>query len=214
MSLQTYPNNSQSPRILLIPGYGTGVTYTPWRRRVDPYRGFKAFAHQANVEIFTWGSEARYSLSQSLNPLTPYFLYYQEKQLLEDAVLQARLRTTLHSFRPEIVIAHSLGSVLFLKTALLPSAGLRRLVFVNSDLRLTAQVITVLQTFKDNGVELFNVHCFWDQALLVSSLLSFSQPLGLGPNPLFKNFFLPLFGAPNLHESSLASTRLVKIALN
>ena len=201
-------------RVLLIPGYGTGVTYALWRPRRQELRGFAVFAHTPGVELFEWGEELHYHLFSSLNPLASYQLYRTEQRLVRDPDLQAKLRERIKEFDPEVIVAHSMGGVLLLASLRETNRSLRKIIFAGSDVRVNPESRTRLQDYAKYGVELHNLYCPWDQALLASLGLNLSVPLGLRAHPLFRSHFLPLYRTWNLHESSLHDPYLRHLALD
>ena len=202
-----------TPRILLIPGYGTGVTYALWRPHPEPLRGFAIFKGLPGVDLFVWGEELHYHLFSSLNPLASYQLYRTEQRLVRRSELQENLRTKITAYNPEVIVAHSMGGVFLCLSLEEVNPSLRKIIFAGSDLRLDQSTQARLAGYRGAGVELVNLHCFWDQALLASTVLNRSLPLGLRAHSLFENIFCPLYRTWNLHESSLHDPRLRAAAL-
>jgi hypothetical protein len=202
---------NRQPKILLVPGYGTEVTKQFTRPELSKMRGFEVFANQQNCELFSWGLQAHLSLWNNLNPVFAVTQYITEKKMVYSTELLDRFIGQLKSTQPEIIVAHSLGTVLTLRGLqhYLP-LSLKEVVFVQSDLRMTfenTQFITRLGehvTFK-------NIWCFWDQALLSSMIINRSMPLGLIKTSQMKNYFVPLYKTINLHESSLSDKKLLNI---
>ncbi len=200
-------------KIILIPGYGTGVTRSIFKKEVSKLRGFEIFSKTAGVEVFEWGRDYNYSFLQSLNPLVAIKLYFQEKKMVLDPGMQEKLYQYLQLHKPQTIVAHSQGTVLLtevLKNYPLPY--IKKIIFVQSDLRMNNENQDILKNISSH-TKLLNVHCFWDQALLSSLLLNQSVPLGLKKDKIFQNHFIPLWRTFNLHESSLNDPRLLALSL-
>ena len=169
---------AQPTRLLLIPGYGTGVTYAVWRPRPQELRGFTVFQGVAGVELFEWGKELHYHLFSSLNPLASYQLYRTEQRLVQEEELRNKLRRKIRDHDPEVIVAHSMGGVLLLTALAHKNKSLRKIILVGSDVRANQRNRARMERYRHEGVRLHNVHCFWDQALLASAVLNLSLPLG------------------------------------
>jgi hypothetical protein len=198
-------------KTLLIPGYATGVTRDILRPKLSDMRGFEVFGNIDNCKLFKWGEERNINLLESLNPISAIKLYFEEKQIANSQKIIDKLILEIDSFKPEIIVAHSMGTALLTEVLKQKNFSfIKKIVFVQSDLRLNNENTQTLQELKKN-IKLINVWCFWDQALISSVLISGTIPLGLHTSTIFENYFLPLYKKFNLHESSISDKKLLKI---
>lgn len=198
--------------IVLIPGYGTAVKRSIFKPAISKLRGFKIF-DKTNSHVFEWGEEHNYTFLEALNLWEAIKLYKREKKMVSSKELQESLLNLLELNKPEVVVAHSLGTVLLTQVLKENSAKfIKKIVFVQSDLGIKSAELELFSHLKQQGVKLINVHCFWDQALISSMVLNHSIPLGLRPDTLFENHFIPLWRTLNLHESSLSDPKLLHLA--
>lgn len=201
--------NSQK-KILLVPGYGTGVLRSVFKQHVSELRGFEIFKN-TSTQVFCWGRDDNYSFLQAINPKIAIDLYFIEREMVYGDELQKQYLKYLRTHKPQVIVAHSMGTVLtleILKKHRLPFV--KKIIFVQSDIRFDYENQNALQKISEQ-YDLHNVWCFWDQALLTSVVLNRLIPLGLRPAPYFTNHFIPLWRTLNLHESSINDPKLLEL---
>lgn len=187
-----------SMKYYLIHGYGRALNFS--EKEVPANMGFYIFDEElksGQAKVFDWAIRVKRNFWSLYNPVTQIRLYYKEKKKAEYKSLQSQLWQNLQKDNPEIVICHSLGCQLFLNT--IKNFGslesIKKVIFVFADLPNN-------QKLENLKTELINFYCYWDNALLASSLLNLYLPLGLlgAKDTEVKNVFYKLTKGPNLHQ--------------
>ena len=200
------------PRIALLHGFAVGLTSPFVRPGLGPTVGFRAFREDVadgSARVFPWGSYRNVKLHELVNPLFLYRHYLTERAMAFDRATQKRLHDFFVELQPDIIVCHSMGSVLlheYLAHFSLPNS-VRAIVFVQSELPTTTHLAT--------KVPVYNIFCLWDLSLLASALVHWHWRVGLGAwkHPGVTNIFFPLFRVPNLHMSSMRSPKLRELVL-
>lgn len=205
-------------KTLLIHGYAADLTAWKFRRAFGEHAGFVAFDEaiaSAEVTVFRWGIERTLTLAQSINPFSYLKLYRDEEKLAESAALQQGLLWYIEKHGIERIVCHSLGCRLLLGTlnGAKLSSSVKSIVFLQADFPSRARIDHLDTT---NAIEIKNYHCFWDQSLLVSSILHGNLRAGLvgWRQSSIKNIFYPLLKAINLHTSPMRDRKLAKKLLD
>ena len=196
-------------KIILIHGFGIGITAPFLRRGFGESAGFAAFNEMivgGEAAVFYWGIKKQVSPWKILNPIFWLNLYEDEKILSQATATHRQLHDFLFYEQPEIIVSHSMGCFLlneYLKQNSLPSS-VKRIFFVQSDLSRRAKLNT--------NLPIINIYCFWDSTLLLSAIYNHERRGGLLPikGVSVKNIFTPLWRLPNPHNNILHCPRLVK----
>jgi hypothetical protein len=195
-------------KILIIHGYGSGANYSIFKKYPKDleFSGFKKIIDSHDVTFFRWFKETNFSFLQTLNPFTHLNLYISEKKDIYKKEVIEKLHTLLQNENPQIIVCHSMGSQLlknYLDEFELPNS-VKKILLVQADIPHTTK-------FRTNS-EIKNVYCFWDPSLLCSLFINFYIPAGLiGLKSATKNIFFPLLKLPNLHLSSIKSTKILEL---
>lgn len=205
-------------RILLLHGYGVGVTYPFFRPALGAHAGFDAFGPQIDAGeavVFRWDMAARISGLNLLNPFAYLKLYRDEFALAVSESLQIRLKKMFETEQPETVICHSMGAMLlltYIQQHGLPES-VRRIIFSQADIDANYPLPLVLRARLTAGsLRLDNYHSWQDQALWSSAFLHRTMRAGLFGlrDPLVQNHFFALKHGPNWHTSAICDPDLVK----
>lgn len=204
-------------KIILIHGYGIGLNAPPFCKSYGQNVGFEAFDEDIRNKTaipFRWTLEKTMPFPESLNIFEHINFYNQEKRLTRNANIHYQLDQLLHQENPDLILCHSLGSVLFLNYAQnyqFPST-IKHLIFVQADLsHKTTQFSAQIKEMQNNNqLKITNYYCPYDQALLVTPILDGYIPAGLVgiSYPKINNILFPLYGRTNLHASSICNPRL------
>ena len=209
-------------KILLLHGYGVGVTYPFFRQALGPHAGFDAFGPQIDAGeavVFRWDIAVTISLLNLLNPFAYLKLYRDEFALARSASLQARLGQVFSEAQPETIVCHSMGAALLL--TYVEQHGLpgcvRRVVFSQADIDADYPVPSALhQRLTDGSLRLDNYHSWQDQALWSSAFIHRSWRAGLFGlrDARVRNHFFPLRRGPNWHTSAICDPEFRRIVLS
>jgi hypothetical protein len=195
-------------RIALIHGFAVHLTAPIIRRGFGPTASFRAFAslvETGEARVFSWGVQRRAKPWQLLNLFFLHDLYLAERKLTMSPALHTELSAFFVRERPEVIVCHSMGSVLlaeYLKQNALPNS-VRVIVFVQSDLPATTAVSA--------PVPIYNLYCPWDPTLMLSSFNALQWKAGVAPltSKDVTNILFPLTKPLNLHTSSIRDPKLV-----
>jgi hypothetical protein len=168
-------------KVLLIHGYSCGIKYSFFReKRLDGSYKLIKEKFQTNCEnrLFWWTNlDLNLNFWQCLNPKNVIGLYFREKAETEKQENQAKLYQELLDYKPDFVVAHSMGCHFLAKT--LENYGhnteLKKIVFLASDDDFDSNNTF----FKNSKLEILSYSCFWDYTLWLSCVLNFKIRAGL-----------------------------------
>jgi hypothetical protein len=195
-------------KYLLIHGFGTKVNYDLGFWKYPPTEGFKAWAKDidsGNARIFSWGIMQQQNWKNIVNPLSYLELYNREKSLAKNKYMLLELDKVIKENNPEIIICHSMGSVLLENycQGFELNDNLKKIVFSQADIFKIPNIQN--QLWGKNNIKLDNYHCGWDTALISSCGVNRVRPAGLfglrvedGLGDKIKNIFWPL---GNIHKN-------------
>jgi hypothetical protein len=132
------------------------------------------------------------------NLITQLQLYYKERDKTQNPAEHQRLKQELFKQQPKIIIAHSSGARLLIKYLVdyrLPPS-VQSIIFVQADISREELTSANLPT----QVKFINFWCWWDPALITSTLLNRYIPIGLYPPQRQDSKFYPLYKLPNPHQ--------------
>ena len=204
---------------LLIHGYGVGANYLNIHKAEGINGGFGAFDKlilEQNAIVFRWDIKRYFEYKTMFNPFNHLALYNQERSKAQLPETHLNLKLIIERYKPESIICHSVGSLLmtsFLKDNSLPSY-VKNIVFIQADIPNNTQLPGQIKSLiKNKNLNITNLYCPWDQALLTTLPLHFTLKAGLVgyKNPLIKNIFFPLYKKTNLHTSSINDPDLIKL---
>jgi len=210
-----------SKKILLIHGFSYHLINTFFGVKHSNKVGFKVFFDDEinKAEMFNWGIEKTFSWFQSVNLFSYLELYRQEKKTALSLEIQNKLQEKLASFKPEIIITHSMGAYLFLNYLnkfTLP-LSVKKILFIQGDTSRNFKISNpkIIYSVKKELLEIENYHCFYDPTLLFSQLINFSSRIGLWglKDKIVQNFYYPLNKTRNLHISSISDYDLKESVL-
>jgi hypothetical protein len=182
-------------KVLLIHGYSCGIKYSFFRgKKLDG--SYKIVNSQTKInhqtKLFWWTNlDLDLNFWQCFNPKNVIGLYFREKLETEKRGNQAKLYQELLDYKPEIVVAHSMGCYFLAKT--LENYGhnpeLSKIVFLASD----DDFDNDSNFLKNSKLEIVSYACFWDYTLWLSCILNFKLRAGLFgyQNTKVKNIFAP-----------------------
>lgn len=180
-------------KFLLIHGYSCGVKYSFFRgKKLDGSYKIVNTQRKRNhqTKLFWWTNlDLDLNFWQCFNPKNVIGLYFREKAETEKRENQAKLYQELLDYKPDFVVAHSMGCHFLAKT--LENYGhnpeLKKIVFLASDDDFDNTF------FKNSKLEIVSYSCFWDYTLWLSCILNFKLRAGLFgyQNTKVKNIFAP-----------------------
>lgn len=204
---------------LLIHGYGVGATYLDFHQAEGKNAGFGAFdklIREQRAVIFRWDVPRYFGYKTIFNPLNHLALYDEEWTKAQLPETHKRLLQMIEKYQPKTIVCHSMGALLmisFLKNNSLPKF-VQNIVLVQSDIPSDTPIPQNIQTLiRDKKLNIINLYCPWDQALLTTLPLQFKLKVGLTgyKNLLVQNIFFPLYKKLNLHTSSINDKNLIKL---
>jgi len=213
----------KKPVVLYLHGCFVGSKYSIFREAQLADGGLQALSKEiksGELNYYCWAvDQNEYSFWQSCNPFCYLNTYLVENKYILTKPATDSLYKELAAKNPEIILTHSAGNR-FLFEALNqfgPNPKLKKIITLSSDLptnfKITNQdFIAGLETKK---IIWENYYCFWDQALLSSSILNLGFRAGqFGAKSQFvKNIFYPLKPSLNFHTSVLNDAKFLKKVL-
>lgn len=212
--------NKQS-KILLIHGFAQGVDFNPFKKpkkneQIFPI--FKIEIRQKQAIVFDWAMDWQVNCFDYLGSKNFHKLYFKEREKATDDNTLETLNRLITKQNPNLILAHSMGCFLllnhFCKYQVNPN--LTKICLVQADINQDYFLSKFLQErVIKKQLEIINLYCWWDPALIYSSVLHKKLRAGLiGWRQVgIKNKFLPLLDLPNPHEGILSNRKLVKILL-
>jgi len=123
-------------------------------------------------------------------------LYYIERQRSETKELHSWLCQEIQEQQPSIIIAHSLGAHMLMSMMQMHSLpnSVKHIILVQAD--------THLLPSKNRDITIYNFYCWWDIALLSSTILHKKIPHGLRAVSVkgIQTHFQGLYKGWNLHQ--------------
>jgi hypothetical protein len=210
-----------SCKFFLIPGFAIDLKASVFKERLGPEAGFTALSDRissGSAYVFRWGNSTELTFWQSLNPLNYRSVYEAERELALSRQTQHKLETKLDQLNPEIVLTHSMGSLLLANylndQGPLPPT-IRKILFIQSDLDSKLQIRNndIDERVSHGQLELVNIFCPWDITLWLSALYNLYIPSGLKKRKAqqFRNKHFPLYKRINLHMSSISDPDILKL---
>lgn len=194
-------------KFILIHGYGSGANYSIFKKYPEDleFSGFKKVLDSKDAVFFRWFKVYNFSFLQTLNPWTHVKLYLTEKKDVAKNEIIEELNKTITQEKPEIIICHSMGSLLlknYLEKNTLPDS-VKKIVLVQADIPHNSSFNT--------SIKITDFFCFWDPSLICSLFINRSIPAGLfGLKSPSRNVFFPLLRLPNIHLASIKSKKLLE----
>ncbi|MEI7512926.1 MAG: hypothetical protein WCK01_05735 [Candidatus Uhrbacteria bacterium] len=203
-------------RTVLIHGFSTGIQYSFLRAAHGFDAGFSAFAsdiQEGKVSVFRWDIKENATFWQSINPLYTFGVYRREQKIVSEKETHENLQKFLEQEKPEIVVCHSIGCLLFLeyiKTQSLPSS-VKRVIFNQADttwfdIELPLRIEKQIQS---KTLQFINTYCPWDPTLMFSVFVGGALRAGLVGirHSHIENIFFALTKPYNLHTSAIRSKK-------
>lgn len=206
-------------KYLLIHGYGVGLQYSFLKKEEGVNAGFGAFDDliiSGEASVFRWDIPRKLTFFEAINPIINLQHYKKEVAKAQNKITHKALEQELDTQQPEIIVCHSTGSLLlysYVENYTLPSS-VTKIVFIQSNIARDCPIPKYLiSKLNQKQMTMFNVYCYWDQALW--SLFLVHQYISLGlwgsKHPLIHNIFFPLYKRFNLHTSSINDKRILKV---
>jgi hypothetical protein len=184
----------------LIHGYGKALDIQ--EPDIPENGGFYIFDNeitQNQAYPYIWAEPVQRNFLTPYNLIAQIQLYYRERYKTEDTKEHQRLYQELESQKPKTIIAHSSGARLlvnYLVDYKLPPS-VQTIIFVQADISREELDLANLP----NQAKFINFWCWWDPALITSTLLNKYIPIGLcPPEPKYSQFY-PLYKLPNPHQN-------------
>lgn len=203
--------------IVLIHGYGVGLS--PSKHPLENHLGFAGFYElllKKSVAIFSWYQEENHSPLYFFNPSNHYQVYKKEKSAAISEAVFKNLGAYLEKEQPTTLVCHSLGALLLLSYITnhsLPTS-VKKVVLVQGDVSNDLVQVTSAKSLNKltSEVNVINIYCPWDPALITSKVLHHYTPAGLTPinHPQIKNKLIPLFGHWNLHTATIMQKQFAR----
>jgi hypothetical protein len=184
----------------LIHGYGKALDIQ--EPNIPTNGGFYIFDTEISNQKaypYIWAEEIVRNRLTPYNLITQLQLYYKERAKTHNPAEHQRLKQELSKHKPKTIIAHSSGARLlvnYLVDYQLPPS-VQIIIFVQADISKRELDSANLPT---NKVKLINFWCWWDPALITSTLLNRYIPIGLYPPQRQDSKFYPLHNLPNPHQ--------------
>jgi hypothetical protein len=197
-----HKTQTMANKIAFIHGYGKSLD--PENKQSGSNCGFHIYSEEILRKqhvAFDWSHKKEYSPLAKLNPLAHLRLYQHERRLAHSEQTQRALYDYLQAQSVQAVICHSLGAQLTLNTFAQYSIPptLHKIILVAADIAHTDRL-----HFADScaSVQLTNIYCPWDPALITSLCMHQRVPAGLtGLRHLsVKNILYPYHTGINLHQ--------------
>lgn len=207
-------------KVMYIHGFGTNLKHFFKPKHFTKNNLFPALFRvvpDKNVYTFRWGVELDLGLANLVNIPILYDLYQTEKRLATSTSLLAELNCAIETFKPETIIAHSMGTFLFLNYIQNHglNSGIKKIVFAQADLNTNYNLPNALMEKLDKkDLQFFNCYCFWDSSLWISTIINKGLKIGnFGVRRAnIKNIFFPLgLERGDFHNSVLESKRFSKL---
>lgn len=183
----------------LIHGYGKALDIQ--EPTIPANGGFYIFDTDISTKQaypYIWAEEIKRNKFTPYNLITQLQLYYKERAKTQNPAEHQRLKQELSKYKPKTIIAHSSGVRLlvnYLASYTLPES-VQSIIFVQADISRRE-----LDTSKiPSKTKLISFWCWWDPALISSTLLNRYIPIGLYPSQLPQSIFYPLHNLPNPHQ--------------
>lgn len=208
-----------SKTILYIHGCFVGPKYSIFRQSQVDNGGLYGLLEEIKSEkigYYCWAVDRKtYTFWQSCNPFCYLNTYLLENKYILSNQAQEDLNQTLSTQNPEIILTHSAGNRLLFETLnrFGVNSKLKKIITLASDLPADYKITNQEFISKlSSNVVWENYYCFYDQALLSSSILNLTPRAGLfGSRSFFaKNIFYPLKLSTNFHTSILHDTKFLK----
>lgn len=183
----------------LIHGYGKALDIQ--EPTIPANGGFYIFDNeitQKQAYPYIWAEPVKRNFLTPYNLIAQIQLYYRERYKTEQHSEHQRLYQELEAQKPKIIIAHSSGArllVKYLATYKLPQS-VKQIIFVQADISREELNSANLPT----QAKFINFWCWWDPALITSTLLNRYIPIGLYPPQRQNSKFYPLYKLPNPHQ--------------
>jgi|GEM_PF-6307900 len=169
------------------------------------------------INGYSWAVDRNnYSFWQSCNPFCYLNTYIQESNYILTQEATSKLHQYLLTKNPEIILTHSAGNRLLFETfnQFGFNSNLQKIVTLASDLPADYKIYNhdFLSKLQNRDLIWENYYCFYDQALLFSSIFKLEARTGLigYKQNLAKNIFYPLKLKMNFHTSGLHDTKFLK----
>ncbi|MEX0598808.1 MAG: hypothetical protein WD512_20155 [Candidatus Paceibacterota bacterium] len=183
----------------LIHGYGKALDIQ--EPNIPANGGFYIFDTEISNQQaypYIWAEEIKRNRFTPYNLIIQLQLYYKERAKSQDSKECQKLNYQLSKYNPKTIIAHSSGARLlvnYLVDYKLPSS-VQNIIFVQADISRRE-----LDSAKiSSKINFINFWCWWDPALITSTLLNRCIPIGLYSSQLPQAKFYPLHHLPNPHQ--------------
>lgn len=205
-------------KILLIHGYGIGIRSSIFKPAEGEDAGFGAFKElikEGIAKVFRWDIQSNFGLPQVVNVKNYLAIYKKERDLAISLSLQDRLFEVIQSYKPTVIICHSMGCYLFLHFSnqrALPSF-VTKIIFVQADLPYDFKILNkdILKRLEIGQLTFINYYCPWDPTLLADTIMKKSKIAGaVGASvPYVKNEPFPLYRKINLHNCNISNKKFL-----
>ena len=183
----------------LIHGYGKALDIQ--EPDIPKNGGFYIFDNEITKRQaypYIWAEPVQRNFLTPYNLIAQIQLYYRERYKTEDTKEHQRLKQELSTHKPKTIIAHSSGARLLVNYLIyykLPKS-VQSIIFVQADISREELNLANLPI----QAKFINFWCWWDPALITSTLLNRYIPIGLYPPQRQESKFYPLHNLPNPHQ--------------
>ena len=183
----------------LIHGYGKALDIQ--EPNIPANGGFYIFDTEISTQQaypYIWAEDVKRNQFTPYNLIAQLQLYYKEKDKTQNPAEHQRLKQELSTHKPKTIIAHSSGARLLVNYLIyykLPKS-VQSIIFVQADISREELNLANLPI----QAKFINFWCWWDPALITSTLLNRYIPIGLYPPQRQESKFYPLHNLPNPHQ--------------
>lgn len=169
------------------------------------------------ADIFRWDQVYDFIVKEAINPNSYVEVYRKERKLIHSTEMQKGLYNKILTFEPEVIVCHSLGCELLLKTLRSSSTlppFIKKIAFSQADISHNASIPRLVKKrIQEGELSLINYYCPWDILLMASTFMNKRPRSGLKGHKdtrHVKNTFFPLYKTINLHQSGIADELFLK----
>jgi len=206
-------------KTILIHGFGQAAHFFPFRNIKMDEEIFPVFTkeiQQKNAVVFNWAHNWPMNFNSFLGAKSFQKLYFIEREIAKSRATLQKLEKLIEANNPSVIVAHSMGCFLLLEYFKnhKPNKNLKKICFIQADISNESDIPKNLKTaVQQQKLAIINAYCYWDQALLYSSILHKKPRAGLTgwKHENVENRFVALLDFPNPHEDILRNKKVKKL---